>query len=188
MKHASLIHSRYLECAQVAFRYRQSISADGVVQGTYDPQRRFLSPHEPILGFRTSTTSTAVLHKWYSLVKEKRQTRLDFIRTITKAFDVDSTKLSATHDEVQFVRFVVENLSALDYKTQEEVFAVIRAVTHVLSVSGMQMMEILAPSDLMKQLHSGPVSPISVDPALKKVNFLSGSTDGTTVGAGTQLW
>lgn len=112
------------------------------------------------LGFRTSTTTTAVLHKWYSLVKEKRQTRLDFIRTITKAFDVDSTKLSATHDEVQFVRFVVENLSAFDYKTQEEVLAVIRAVTNVLSVSGMQMMEILAPSDLMRQLDSVPAGQV----------------------------
>jgi hypothetical protein len=94
------------------------------------------------------------------LVKEKRQTRLDFIRTVTKAFDVDSTKLSATHDEVQFVRFVVENLSAFDYKTQEEVLAVIRAVTNVLSVSGMQMMEILAPSDLMRQLDSVPASQV----------------------------
>lgn len=37
-----------------------------------------------------------MLHKWYSLVKEKRSTRTDFLRAITKCFDIDSTKLAAT--------------------------------------------------------------------------------------------
>lgn len=37
-----------------------------------------------------------MLHKWYSLVKEKRSTRTDFLRAIIKCFDVDSTKLAAT--------------------------------------------------------------------------------------------
>jgi cohesin loading factor subunit SCC2 len=77
---------------------------------------------------------------------------MDFIRTVTKAFDVDSTKLSATEQDVDFIRFVIENFSAFEYKTQEEVLAVIRSVTNVLSVAGMQMMEVLSPSDLMRQL------------------------------------
>jgi cohesin loading factor subunit SCC2 len=115
-------------------------------------------------GYRiTNTTVTAVLHKWYSLVKEKRTTRMDFIRTVTKAFDVDSTKLSATEQDVDFIRFVIENFSAFEYKTQEEVLAVIRSVTNVLSVAGMQMMEVLSPSDLMKQLGvEGTATPIEV--------------------------
>ena len=37
-----------------------------------------------------------MLHKWYSLVKEKRSTRTDFLRAVTKCFDIDSTKLAAT--------------------------------------------------------------------------------------------
>jgi cohesin loading factor subunit SCC2 len=107
----------------------------------------------PFIGYKViGDTPIAVLHKWYSLVKEKRQPRLDFIRTITKALDVDSTKLAAAQDDIDFVRFMVENFSSFDYKLQEEVFSVIRAATNVLSVAGMQMMEILAPSDLMKQL------------------------------------
>ncbi|KAG8814407.1 Sister chromatid cohesion protein 2 [Serendipita sp. 401] len=138
-KHASLIHSRYLECAQVAFRYQEKIRGD-----------------EPVCGYRCTTICTAVLHRWYSLVKEKRQTRMDFIRTITKCFDVDSTKLSARQEDVDFVRFIIENLSALEYKTQEEVLGVIRSAINVLSVAGMQMMEVLSPSDLMRQL-GGPV-------------------------------
>lgn len=109
-----------------------------------------------LAGFRCEPTPTAVLHKWYSLVREKRQTRLDFIRTITKCFDVDSTKLSATQEDIDFVRYMAENFSAFEYKTQEEVLAVIRAITNVLAVSGMQLMEILSPSGLMAQLQSTP--------------------------------
>ncbi|KAG8832210.1 Sister chromatid cohesion protein 2 [Serendipita sp. 399] len=134
-KHASLIHSRYFECAQVAFKYQQKVMGEGAV-----------------CGYRYTTVSTAVFHRWYSLVKEKRQTRMDFIRAITKCFDVDSTRLSATQEDVDFVRFIVENLSALEYKTQEEILGVIRYAVNVLSVAGMQMMEILSPSDLMRQL------------------------------------
>ena len=88
---------------------------------------------------------------------------MDFIRTVTKAFDVDSTKLSATELDVEFIRFVIENFSAFEYKTQEEVLAVIRSATNVLSVAGMQMMEVLSPSDLMRQLGvEGTTAPIEV--------------------------
>ena len=47
---------------------------------------------------------------------------------------------------------MAENLSAFDYKTQEEVLIVIRQITNVLSVAGMQLLEILSPSNLMAQL------------------------------------
>lgn len=105
-------------------------------------------------GYRCDPLPTAVLHKWYSLVREKRQTRLDFIRTIAKCFDVDSTKLSAKQEDIGFVRYMAENFSAFEYKTQEEVLSVIRAATSVLAVAGMQLMEILSPSGLMAQLQS----------------------------------
>lgn len=110
---------------------------------------QFSSP----LGYRVYETRTAaVLEKWYSLVREKRATRMDFIRTVTKAFDVDSTKLFARQEDVDFIRFTVENFSAFEYKTQEEVLAVIRSATNVLSVAGMQLMEVLSPSDLMRSM------------------------------------
>jgi len=47
---------------------------------------------------------------------------------------------------------MAENLSAFDYRTQEEVLIIIRQVTNVLSVAGMQLLEILSPSNLMAQL------------------------------------
>lgn len=53
---------------------------------------------------------------------------------------------------------MAENLSAFDYRTQEEVLIVIRQITNVLSVAGMQLLEILSPSNLMAQLTDVRVS------------------------------
>jgi cohesin loading factor subunit SCC2 len=48
---------------------------------------------------------------------------------------------------------MAENFSAFDYKTQEEVFTVIKHLTSVLSTAGMQLVEALSPSNLLTQLH-----------------------------------
>lgn len=37
---------------------------------------------------------TALLHKWYSLVRDKRATRQDFLRSLVKVFDVELSKTS----------------------------------------------------------------------------------------------
>jgi hypothetical protein len=50
---------------------------------------------------------------------------------------------------------MAENFSAFDYKTQEEVFTIIKHLTSVLSTTGMQLVEVLSPSNLLTQLH-GP--------------------------------
>lgn len=47
--------------------------------------------------------------------------------------------------DIDFVRYMAENLSALDYKTQEEVLTVIRHLTLVLSTAGMQVYAVWAP-------------------------------------------
>jgi cohesin loading factor subunit SCC2 len=50
---------------------------------------------------------------------------------------------------------MAENFSSFDYKTQEEVFTVIKYLTSVLSTAGMQLVEVLSPSHLLSQLR-GP--------------------------------
>jgi len=51
-------------------------------------------------------------------------------------------------DEVDFIRYMAENVSAFDYKTQEEVLTVIRQLTSILSVVGMALVETIAPTTL----------------------------------------
>lgn len=124
------MNTRHLECARASFEYQQNIT-----QG-------------PVRGYRLTPNPTALLHRWYTLVREKRASRQDFLKTMTRAFDLDSTKLSSTQDEVDFIRYMAENISAFDYKTNEEVLTVIRQLTTILSVVGMALVETIAPTTL----------------------------------------
>ncbi len=59
-----------------------------------------------------------------------------------------------TQDDIDFTRYMAENFAAFDYKTQEEVITVIKYLTTVLSTTGMQLLELMSPSHLLKQLHA----------------------------------
>lgn len=125
-----------------------------------------------------SPSPTALLQRWYALVREKRATRQDFLKALVKVFDVelnakpsqvrrlprydlDMRRLIEMQDEVDFVRYMSENFAAFDYKTQEEVLTVLKYLTAVLSTTGMQLVETLSPSHLLAQLHA----PVQGDPA-----------------------
>lgn len=56
-------------------------------------------------------------------------------------------------DDVNYTRYMAENFATFDYKTQEEVFTVIKSLTSVLSTTGMQLLEIISPSHLLSTLH-----------------------------------
>lgn len=56
---------------------------------------------------------------------------------------------------------MAENFSAFDYKTQEEVFTVIKYLTIVLSTTGVQLLETISPSHLLSHLRS-PSNPAPV--------------------------
>lgn len=66
---------------------------------------------------------------------------------------LDNAHTHRNQDDVDFVRYMAENFASLDYKTQEEVMTVIKHLTSVLSTVGMQVIDILSPSHLLKQLH-----------------------------------
>lgn len=66
-KHPSLLNVRYLEFARASYDYQRTITSE--VSG----QRR----------------GVAVLAGWYSLLSEKRAWRLEFLKAITRAFELD---------------------------------------------------------------------------------------------------
>lgn len=138
-KHASLVNSRYMECARMSFDYQSRLRK------------------EAVQGYRLDPLPTALLQKWYSLVKEKRPARQDFLKAVVRAFDLDSTKLSSAQTDIDFVRYMAENLSALDYKTQEEVLTVIKHLTSVLSTAGMQVYAVWSPQ-VQPEAHNGDSS------------------------------
>ncbi|KAG9034044.1 Sister chromatid cohesion protein 2 [Tulasnella sp. JGI-2019a] len=141
-KHATLVNSRHLECARRSFEYQAKLRGD-LVQG-----------------YRLEPVPIALLHCWYSLVREKRPTRQDFLKSILKSFDLDASGIQSSQSDVGFVRYMAENLSALDYKTQEEILTVIKHITSVLSVVGMQVAGIWRAQDGLSGPGESPTNPV----------------------------
>jgi hypothetical protein len=100
---------------------------------------------------------TALLHRWFALVREKRGPKLEFLKALVRTFDV-STSLAATQEDVDFARYIAENFAAFDYKTRKEVLLVVKTLTNVLSTAGMQCVEALSPGHLRAQLQA-PTAP-----------------------------
>ena len=53
---------------------------------------------------------------------------------------------------------MAENVSAFDYKTQEEVLTVLRHLTSVLSVVGMALVETVSPTTLREPAYETPMA------------------------------
>ncbi|KAH9923582.1 hypothetical protein B0H21DRAFT_765352 [Amylocystis lapponica] len=134
-KHTSLLNARYVASARASFDYQKKLSAGS------------------LSGYRMLPGPTALLQRWYALVREKRATRQDFLKALVKVFDVELSSTSS-QDDIDFVRYMAENFAAFDYKTQEEVLTVLKYLTAVLSTTGMQLVEALSPSHLLAQLHA----------------------------------
>ncbi|KAJ7719905.1 sister chromatid cohesion C-terminus-domain-containing protein [Mycena metata] len=151
-KHASLLNTRYIESARASFDY----------------QRRAIP--DQVQGFRMQPTPIALLQRWYSLVREKRPARQEFLKSLVKVFHLGRQDPSrpapvrqdeASQDDVDFARYMAENFSSFEYKTQEEVITVIKDLTAVLSVDGTRLLEIISPSHLLSHLRAP--EPMEVD-------------------------
>ena len=87
-KHASLLNTRYTVSARASFDYQKKVSVDSV-RGS----KNFLSLVRILRrpGFRLQPTPIALLQRWYSHVREKRQTRQDFLKSLVKVFQENSS-------------------------------------------------------------------------------------------------
>ncbi|KAL6300065.1 hypothetical protein BKA93DRAFT_803226 [Sparassis latifolia] len=144
-KHTSLLNARFVVSARASFDYQKKLCGGQV------------------RGYRMLPSPTALLQRWYGLVREKRTMRQDFLKALVKVFDVEMSK--STQDDVEFVRYMAENFGTFEYKTQEEVLTVLKYLTAVLSTTGMQLVETLSPSDLLAQLHAPAQDGTEVQPA-----------------------
>ena len=74
-KHTSLLNSRFVISARASFDYQKVIE-------------------KVPKGYRMQPAPTAVMQQWYSLVREKRTQRQDFLKALVKVFDVEMTATS----------------------------------------------------------------------------------------------
>ncbi|PPR07277.1 hypothetical protein CVT26_012437 [Gymnopilus dilepis] len=138
-KHSTLVNTRFTVSARQTFDYQKKV-CDG-----------------PVRGFRLAPGPVALLQRWYSHVREKRQVRQDFLKTLVRTFQ-ESQSFESTQDDVNYMRYMAENFATFDYKTLEEVLTVIKFLTDVLSTTGMQLLEVISPSHLLSHLHGASQS------------------------------
>lgn len=121
-KHTSFIHTKNVECVKKVFEYLKNY-AHGAVQND-------------VSGFvMKSGHAEGHLCKMYSIVREKRPKRNEFLMNMVKSFDLELTVGNEASLDLDFCKFVAENLASLDYKTQEEVLHIIFYINRVLSVT-----------------------------------------------------
>lgn len=93
-KHMSLLNARFIVSARQSFDYQRVISPN-IVQGrcTFE---FFVDGTDLVAeGYRLQPEPTALLQRWYSLVREKRAPRQDFLKALVKAFDVPTALKSS---------------------------------------------------------------------------------------------
>lgn len=78
----------------------------------------------------------ALLQRWYSLVRDKRVSRQEFLKSLVKVFQ-DQHPHGLVNEDINFARYMAENFASLEFKTLEEVLLVIRALTATLSTVGL---------------------------------------------------
>lgn len=123
-KHASILASRYSEFIRSSFDFQRQLHEDNL---------------QMLRGYRIDAASAwpvALLQSWHALVRDKRQTRLDFVKAMTKLIDLDTSSDECSNDQVLLTRFVADNLALLDYKTIEEVMVVVAELKKMVTVTG----------------------------------------------------
>ncbi|KZS93617.1 hypothetical protein SISNIDRAFT_454038 [Sistotremastrum niveocremeum HHB9708] len=171
-KHATLINTRFLESCRASFQYQRKM-CQNIVQG-----------------YRCAPEVTALLHPWYSLVREKRASRQDFLKAIVRSFDIVFPLVEASQDDIDFARYMAENVAALDYKTLEEVLTVIRHLTSVLSVAGTQIYDTYVPvADVLSssQLSTVPEGPNPTESPINQENNAAATAHSSAQSSASSL-
>lgn len=105
------MNTRHLECARASFNYQRKITPESV-KGWYIPFLWMIGIYR-LSGYHLSPNPTALLHRWYTLVREKRVTRQDFLKTLMRAFDLDPAELAVTQVcRIMFIAFIWLNVSS----------------------------------------------------------------------------
>jgi hypothetical protein len=84
----------------------------------------------------------------YKDIKSKKRVRSKFLKNLVGYLDRDShSRDSTTPIDVDFARFIVENLLYLDYGFTEDVLTVIHSIDSILSLTGVSLRQSIESSD-----------------------------------------
>ena len=90
----------------------------------------------------------------YKDIKTKKRVRAKYLRGVVNQLDRDSQSKGATaRIEVDFAKFIVENLLYLEYGVIEEVFTVIYTIDRIISVTGITLLQAIETGDTSESTH-----------------------------------
>ncbi|KAJ1667366.1 Sister chromatid cohesion protein 2 [Coemansia sp. RSA 1646] len=132
LKYASFIHSRDMDGVRKAYEYQLQVRG---------------KPEE-VLGYdidmdakNEADRPMAQLQPLYTMIRSKRIRRNEFLASLVKTGDYDSDSSYAEQHkaDIQFVRFVAENVAAFDYKCLDEVLHVVFQISTVIAGTGLNL-------------------------------------------------
>ncbi|KAJ1656805.1 Sister chromatid cohesion protein 2 [Dispira simplex] len=128
-KFPSFIHSQVIEAVRQAYEYQVIIKRDSAA---------------PVCGYTLNHQEgkpRALLDAFYTILKERRNRRTDFIHAMVKCFDLDYKQCVKTSKvDLRWFRFLAETLFALEYKLLDEVLYVIYSIQRLLAVAGTNLL------------------------------------------------
>lgn len=104
--------------------------------------------------YMSSGEPVSLIASLYGDVKGKKRLRGKFLRGLVNFLDRDSqSKEYAAPIEIDFARFVVENLLYLEYGVIEEVFTVVHTIDRIVSSTGISLLQSIENRDVSEPIN-----------------------------------
>ncbi|KNC96023.1 uncharacterized protein SPPG_08618 [Spizellomyces punctatus DAOM BR117] len=162
-KHASFIHAKNMDCVKQMYEYVSALTkaTEGEIKiGSSTVMGYFKI--ESVGDGGTITSYEAMLGRMYSLIQGIRPRRNEFLMNMVKLLDVPLTTEAGHMMDIDYCRFVAENLALFEYKTQEEVLQVIYHAYRALSVGGETILRYVESLDDVSVADEGKEMPLLV--------------------------
>ncbi|ABN68178.2 predicted protein [Scheffersomyces stipitis CBS 6054] len=117
-KHESLIDTSYAEGFTLSFNFSRRLSLD-------------------------DSSSTEVFNSVYSIIQKTYSSRKKFINSLLRLLvvDLERTSIVDALEKLQFARNKVCNIAKINFATLEEVLMIVHEIDHVVSRSGMDLVD-----------------------------------------------
>ncbi|CAO3591554.1 unnamed protein product [Absidia cylindrospora] len=113
---------------------------DANLKSAYDYQKLLCGTHIKGFGKRGGDeVEEALLGVTYSVLKEKKNARIEFLLNLVKPFNIDikhSTTMPHDFVEMDYLTFLADNLLTLPLSTSDELYCVLHAMDRILITAG----------------------------------------------------
>ncbi|WFD43242.1 Sister chromatid cohesion protein 2 [Malassezia psittaci] len=108
------------------------------IHASFQFQRKRCKPHRP-KGYRVEDEPVALLGDWYSIIREQRNGRHSFLRTLVRMMDI-SQPFQCSSQAVDLALYAAENLALLPYKVLDEPLDVLHELHLLYAGIGLQVL------------------------------------------------